>query len=48
MLEQILQVMKIFPAALRKLEVISKLPWEEEESFNLEIAIWLSSFTDSF
>ena len=47
-LQQILQVMKIFPAALRKLEVISKLPWEEEESFNLEIAVWFSSFTDSF
>ena len=34
-----LQVVTIFTAALRKLEVISKPPWEEEEeSLNLEIA----------
>lgn len=47
-LEQLLGAMKIFVAALRKLEVISKTSGEDGESFNLKVAVLVSSFTDSF
>lgn len=40
--------MKIFITAPRKLEVISKIPGEDGEFFNLEIVVLLGSFTYSF